>query len=192
MKKIPCVFVCEGGRATRTVNPGCEWVLAGEGRATRKWDGTACMVRDGKLYARFDAKLDKNGNRKAPPPGAIPCQDPDPITGHWPHWVLVEDQPHYKWHRDAWNAAHEFDELLADGTYELCGPAIGANAERLTSHALIPHGHCGVCVDPTFDGMRGLLSVLEIEGIVFHHSDGRMAKITRRHLGLPWNEKVRS
>ena len=33
------------------VTEGCEWVLNGEGIATRKYDGTACMVRSGVLYA---------------------------------------------------------------------------------------------------------------------------------------------
>lgn len=31
-----------------------EWVIAGEGRATRKLDGTCCMMRGGKLYRRFE------------------------------------------------------------------------------------------------------------------------------------------
>lgn len=22
--------------------------------------------------------------------GAIPCDEPDPVTGHWPHWVKVD------------------------------------------------------------------------------------------------------
>ena len=52
MKKMPCLFVRQfHGRdhatLTEEVTPGCEWVLAGEGTASRKWDGTACMVRDG-------------------------------------------------------------------------------------------------------------------------------------------------
>ena len=41
------------------VVPGAEWVVAGEGRATRKWDGTCCMVRNGVLYKRYDAKRGK-------------------------------------------------------------------------------------------------------------------------------------
>jgi hypothetical protein len=92
MKKIPCLFQREfrpreGGRGVEavlleTVTPGLEWVLAGEGIATRKWDGTACMVRDGALWRRYDAKRDKPA-----PSGGIPCDEPDEKTGHWPHWV---------------------------------------------------------------------------------------------------------
>ena len=48
MKKIPCVFkrIFEGKDKgiTEEVTPGCEWVLKGEGVATRKWNGTGCAV----------------------------------------------------------------------------------------------------------------------------------------------------
>lgn len=45
------------------VTPGAEWVIAGEGVAARKFDGTCCMVKGGKLYRRYEARV-KN------PPGA--------------------------------------------------------------------------------------------------------------------------
>lgn len=35
-----------------------EWV------ATEKVDGTCCLVRNGKLWKRFDKKLNKNGDKK--------------------------------------------------------------------------------------------------------------------------------
>jgi hypothetical protein len=38
------------------VVPGAEWVAAGEGVATVKWDGTCCRIHDGRLYKRYDAK----------------------------------------------------------------------------------------------------------------------------------------
>lgn len=41
MKKIPTVFVRDPDDRKHVlpqVTPGCEWVLAGEGRATRKFD----------------------------------------------------------------------------------------------------------------------------------------------------------
>ena len=53
MRKIISLFQrnYDGDRLVRNeVVPGAEWVLAGEGIATRKYDGTCCMVRDGKLY----------------------------------------------------------------------------------------------------------------------------------------------
>jgi hypothetical protein len=50
----------DGDRLVRDeVTPGAEWVVAGEGVATRKFDGTCCCVRDGRLYKRYDAGCDK-------------------------------------------------------------------------------------------------------------------------------------
>src|SRR5687767_12803407 len=105
MKKIISLFArnYDGDKLVRDeVVPGAEWVLVGEGEATVKFDGTACMMRHGKLYARYDAKaftVDKATGKKhawdrKPPPGFEPCQEAaDPITGHLPGWVPVKDQP---------------------------------------------------------------------------------------------------
>lgn len=64
MKKIPSIFMRDfkgdPSRVTREQNPECAWVFAGEGVATRKYDGTACMVRAGILYKRYDAKKGKH------------------------------------------------------------------------------------------------------------------------------------
>ena len=100
MKKIPTLFVKlydDKGRyigISRNVTPGMEWVLNGEGIATIKYDGACCAIIGGKFYKRFDAK-----NGRKIPDGAIPCQEtPDPITGHWPHWVAVDsNNPADKW-----------------------------------------------------------------------------------------------
>jgi hypothetical protein len=35
-----------------------------------------------------------------------------------------------------------------------------------------------------FDGLRDWLSLVNIEGLVWHHPDGRMAKIKLRDFGL--------
>lgn len=90
MKKIPTLFEreFENGKLvgiTPSVLPEFEWVFEGEGVATTKFDGACCAVIDGEFYKRYDAK-----NGKTPPTGAIPCCEPDPITGHWPHWVKVD------------------------------------------------------------------------------------------------------
>lgn len=96
MKKIPTLFEreFENHRLVRTLDkviPGFEWVLDGEGIATVKYDGSCCAVIDGKFYARYDAK-----EGRKPPEGAIPCCDPDPVTGHWPHWLEVDIlNPHF-------------------------------------------------------------------------------------------------
>ena len=59
MKKTPLVFVYDYDNdiITDKVKPGSEWVLNGEGIATIKIDGSACLYKDGKLWKRFDRRL---------------------------------------------------------------------------------------------------------------------------------------
>jgi hypothetical protein len=183
MKKMPCLFQRlfdkpHAATLLREVTPGCEWVLAGEGVASRKWDGTACMFRDGILYKRYDAK-----RGKTPPPGAIACCDPDPVTGHWPHWVVAGEGD--KWHIAALRASGP----LPDGTYELIGPHINGNPEGLDAETFRRHGDVLIDVERTFDGMREYLCNAAIEGIVFAHPDGRMCKIRRNDFGFVWGNK---
>lgn len=150
--------------------PGAEWVIAGEGIATRKFDGTCCMVKDGQLYKRYDAK-----HGKQPPVGFLPAQEPDVVTGHWPGWICVGDEPDSRWHREAFRAD------LPDGTYELCGPKIAGNPEGLDVHTLIPHGAFIIHDCPRdFDGLKVFMADFRHEGIVWHHPDGRMVKIKRK------------
>lgn len=176
MRKIISLFQrdYEGKRLVRDeIVPGADWVCIGEGVATRKWDGTSCMVRGGKLYKRYDAKRDKT-----PPENFIPAQDPDEKTGHWPGWVLVGDGPEDKYHREAFD---NMPEPLADGTYELVGPKIQGNPEELKSHTLIRHGQDVIPDVPrSFQGLKDFLKERSIEGIVWHHPDGRMVKIKKR------------
>lgn len=195
MKKMPCLFVREfhdKGRFTLTeaVTPGCEWVLAGEGVATRKWDGTACMVKDGALYKRYDAKRDPRTNvYRLPPTGAIACDEPDPVTGHWPHWIPVGDEPESKWHQLAWKT---LAEPLPDGTYELCGPQVNGNPEGLERLDFFRHGLVSYVSQHvrSFASIRQFLSEVRIEGIVFHHDDGRMCKIRRHDFGFSWGRAL--
>lgn len=184
MKKIISLFQrnYDGDRLVRNeVVHGAEWVLAGEGTATRKFDGTCCMVRDGKLYKRFDAK-----QGKMPPAGFEAAQDADPVTGHWPGWVPVGEGPEDRWHREAWDRTGDPERPaglaagLTDGTYELCGPKIQGNPEGFATHVLITHGKFPLPCPRDFDGIKAYLETAQIEGIVWHHPDGRKAKIKRK------------
>jgi len=177
MKKIPSLYVRgEDGKLTNECHGKALWVFAGEGLATRKYDGTACLVRDGVLYRRYDGKT--------VPADFEPCEaEPDPVTGHWPGWIPVDGDPGAKWHRSAWEAC----DGLKDGTYELCGPKIQGNPEKLEERTFIQHGkHVLGLVPRDWDGLEDWFKNVGIEGIVFHHPDGRMAKIKRRDFGLPW------
>lgn len=175
------------------VAAGCEWVMKGEGIATRKLDGTACMVKDGKLYARYDFYTITRRGKKARvlPEGAIPCQDsPDEITGHFPHWVPVESNPRqYCWHIKAFEAQPN----LEDGTYELIGVHFKGDPELIglenpTGDVLVKHGADILDDVPrTFEGIREYLRTHEIEGIVFHRENGDMCKIKRTDFHFMWN-----
>ncbi|MCB0042957.1 MAG: hypothetical protein KDE23_24895 [Caldilinea sp.] len=181
MKKMPCAVerTFDGpGRFTLTGNitPECElWVE--RGTPTIKRDGTAAAIINGELYARYDAKKGKQ-----PPDGAIPCQpEPDPVTGHWPHWVPAT-RPQDKWIREArggWT--------LPDGTYEACGPKI-AKSEGLDYHVMFRHGSEVIIDlnDRSFDGLRNWLENHRVEGIVFWYAGEPRCKVRRHDFGLEW------
>lgn len=188
MKKMPSLFVRDfagDGKYTRDVHPDADWVVRGEGVATWKIDGTCCLVRDGVLYKRYDAK-----HGKKPPEGFEPCQpEPDANTGHWPGWLRVGDEPESRWHREAWDRQ---SSDLTDGTYELVGPKVNANREDWDMHQLLPHG-CDIfrSCPRTFDDLRDWLSTRDIEGVVWHHPDGRMVKATKEGFRLPRKPEVK-
>lgn len=158
------------------VVPGAEWVLAGEGEATRKFNGTACLVRDSYLYKRYELRGDK-----VPPPQFEAAQDRDPITGDTPGWVPVGPGPDDRWHRAAMSVAKEMFGKVLDGTYELCGPKIQGNPEGFGQHLLIRHGAEILPDCPRdFAGIREYLCTRTIEGIVWHRENGEMVKIKRK------------
>lgn len=186
MKKITTLFKKDPNNlklVTPEIDPANEWALdLAVSVPTMKLDGAACAVIDGKLYKRYDVK-----NGKVVPEGAIPCQEPDAITGHWPHWVLCEmGNPSDKWHFEAIdNQAFSFKE----GTYELCGPKVQGNPEGLKAHVLLRHGclELSDVTDLSFEGLKAYLSDPDndMEGIVFHHKeDGRMCKIRKSDFGF--------
>lgn len=182
MKKIISLFQrnYETDRTVRNeVVPGAEWVLLGEGKATRKWDGTCCMVRAGKLYKRYDAK-----HGKTPPEGFEAAQEPDTVTGHWPGWLPVGDGPDDRWHREAWAEGHSHCAEVRDGTYELIGPKVQGNPEGEKRHCLAPHGMWPVDAPRDYEGLRAYLEIADVEGIVWHHPDGRMVKIKKKDFGF--------
>lgn len=173
MKKMPTLFRREFQdhhviSISQEVTPGLEWVLAGEGVATRKIDGACCAIIDGVFYKCYDAKKDKRGNMKLPPAGAIPCDDPDSVTGHWPHWVKVkEGNPADRWFLDALHNAQNRDEILQDATYEAIGPHFQSNPYDLTQDTLVRHGTIEIELpERSFNGIREYLRTHAIEGMI--------------------------
>ncbi len=190
MRKIVSLFQrnYDGDRLVRNeIVPGAEWVLDGEGTATRKFDGTCCLVRDGKLLKRYDAK-----QGKTPPPDFEPAQDYDPMTGHMPGWVPVGDSKEDQWHRDGLERTKTLyrDGTIPDGTYELIGPKIQGNPEHAETHYLVRHGMDAIPDCPRdYSGLRAFLATQDIEGVVWHHPDGRMVKIKGKDFGLKRSKK---
>lgn len=195
MKKIPTLFVRPEGNklVVPEVREGCEWVINGEGVATVKWDGSCCMVRDGKLYARYQAKT-------APTPeyaaaiGFIPIND-DGQDGHRHGWRLVDNGPADQYHREAW-ANRTKGAVYDNWTYELVGPKLQGNPHKLNRHELWTHGieFTGNEYPPhTFEELRAWLIEHYVEGIVWwrdiNNLDCDKVKIKRRDFGLPWPVK---
>jgi hypothetical protein len=181
MRKIPTVFVRDYStnppRLTDQVTPGCEWVLAGQGKATRKYDGTAVLVKgDASVMTRREVKPGK------PEPVGFVEVEADQTTGKkvgWEPWQLSS-----------------FRKVLAEiiatvplepGTYELVGPKVNGNPERRDSHVLVSHQRAEQITEPsgtrTAEDIADMVKEVEArgwEGIVYHHPDGRMAKIKVR------------
>ena len=187
MKKIPTLFKREYDErgnvigVTEEVAAGMELVLAGDGEATERVDGSACAIINGELYKRYDAKQGKE-----PPDGAIPCQEkPDPYTGHWPHWVKVD--PASK--GDKWfiRAYENTPWCREGGTYEAVGVHFQGNPYGLDADFLEKHGRIKIKDCPrTFDGIREYLRAHSIEGIVFWKDGEPRCKIKRTDFGFPW------
>ena len=177
MQKIPTMFERDetqrGRPVTDKIKPECQWVLDGEGVATLKIDGTNVKIENGELLKRQKPKERDYDNA-----AYVPC---DPAS------------PADKWAYEAFAAGHQ-----GDGIYELVGPKVQGNPQQHASHTLIrvvPYSPRLDCIDAevrsvfygrTFDGLKKWLIEHPVEGIVFHHPDGRFAKIKRRDFGLKW------
>jgi hypothetical protein len=183
VKKIPTLFerdwTGDRSRVVDQVHPGCEWVLAGEGIATRKIDGTSCEIHQGGLWKRRELKPGE-----AAPPG-FRLADRDETTGKSVGWLPVDTQaPEDRYHREAFARLAD----RQDGTYELIGPRIQGNPEGESQHVLVRHDPAALAlaepVPRSFDGLRAYLTDADIEGIVWHHPNGSRAKLKKRDFGL--------
>lgn len=187
MKKISTLYKKDAenlGRVIDEINPDNQWVLDGEGVGTRKFDGIASAIINGELYKRYDVKKGKQA-----PEGAIACQEPDTISGHHPHWIKCgRTNSQDKFFFEAFDNL----EIKEDGTYELCGETISTerfkpkfNVEKVEGHQLIKHASIILTIpDLSFNGIKKFLEEKDIEGIVFHHPDGRMCKIRKKDFGI--------
>ncbi|MGV9386563.1 hypothetical protein ACWDRB_62935 [Nonomuraea sp. NPDC003707] len=182
MRKIPTIFVRDWDgspkHVTREPNPECAWVFAGEGEATVKWDGTCVMLDDqGEWWARREVKPGK-----ADPPNFVLIEKDDE-TGKRMGWEPVEQSAFAKWHAEALGMGHR----PLPGTYELLGPKVNGNPDGFEALVLMEHGWAPLrlrelakSAPRDYDGLAAWLATWPNEGLVWHHPDGRMAKLKRR------------
>ena len=183
MRKIPTIFVRSepDGRITDRPHPDCAWVFAGEGRATEKLDGTnvRLSVVGGKVVG-----LEKRRN---------PSRQ-DKANGIVEPWYVPasQNEPADRW---IWEAARRTSLAgVPDGEHcaEALGPSIQGNPLKLPNHLCVLFDLHPMPLEreipTTFEGLRELLATLESRfspgclaaGIVWHHADGRRAKIKRK------------
>lgn len=181
MDKIPTLFVRdENFNVTEQVKEGCEWVLGGEGTPTEKLDGTNIRVtiRNGEVV-----RVEKRKN-----PSKI--QKKEGIIDGW-YVDADEFAPEDRWIFAAVKETIVRDWPDGEHACEALGPKIQGNPLGLEKHICVPFNLEIPTFDDiprNFDGIRAYLMELEshyapghlAEGIVFHHPDGRRAKIKRR------------
>lgn len=172
MRKIPTLYQRTEDRrhVTDTVTPGCEWVLAGEGVPTRKVDGV-CVRFDGTLWwARREVKP------RATIPPHFSIVEADSVTGKLFGWEPIGQSSFQKFWLEAVSSRADWEV----GTYELVGPKINGNPEGGLSHELVRHDHKGLWMNERLQTPEELIAecrAIGWEGVVWHHPDGRMAKL---------------
>ena len=201
MRKIETLFERIKGSplVKAVVTQGCEWVLEGAGIATEKFDGTCCAIIGGRLYKRHALKQ----NKTVPKEWLHWSFNPEQKSGHgWSPVSPTDSSDQY--HREAGNLLNE-SLVLEDGTYELVGPKIQKNPYNLERHELWQHGSTRpgsitpiewkpfstsingkLDIEYELGALRDYLAKRDMEGLVFHHPNGQMAKVKRRDFGFPW------
>ena len=176
MQKIPTIFVRDGNfKVGPAWHPDCTWVRDGEGAATEKLHGTNVRLT---LRSGHCVRVEKRRNPSK-------ANKADGITDPWYVDTNLDD----KWILDAVLCTDT--ELWPDGEHccEALGPKIQGNALGLERHVCVPFDlwapHYELWADRSFTTLRDLVTTLPslyspghvAEGIVFHHPDGRRAKI---------------
>lgn len=186
MKKIPTLFKRDfnnNGVIYDEYAEGTDWVRNGDGIATRKYDGSNALVRNGKLYKRYELKASREA------PYGFELVDHDETTGKSMGYVEVGNGSEDKWFREAVGGNPDKVDL-PDGPYELLGPKVQGNPENAEKHYL--HDFMRKAEQypdaPTdFERLKNWLAERDIEGLVWHHPDGRMVKIKKKDYRLKRN-----
>lgn len=184
MRKIPTIFLrdlkLKCTPVTDEINPECQWVFDGEGFATRKIDGVNIKISGSDHFIRIKPKTDDYIEALYKP---LEATDSKYIC-----YAVMNGWPKSR------------TSSLPDAIYEAYGEGIRGNPEKVEGYHMVRIAHLdnkpgGVDhalvikgVPRSYRGLMGYLATHDIEGIVFHHRDGRMAKIKTRdfyHLSRP-------
>lgn len=181
MEKIPTLFARdETFKVTENSRPECGWVFHGEGTPTEKLDGMniRITVRSGQ-----GVRVEKRRN-----PTEI--QKKQGIVDGW-YMDADARAPEDRWIHEA--VANTDLSTWPDGEHscEALGPNIQGNPLGLEKHTCVPFNMAipiYESIPRNFSGLKLFLQSLEskfapghlAEGIVFHHPDGRRAKINER------------
>lgn len=181
VEKIPTLF--ERDDLFRVVDrrrADCAWVFDGEGVGTEKLDGTnvRLTVRSGQVV-----RVEKRRNPSK-------AQKQQGIVDGW-YADTEADSAEDKWILDAARNTDVSDWLDGEHSCEALGPRIQGNPLELEERRCIPFNlrvPTYADVPRGYTELRDYLAELEsgfapghlAEGIVFHHPDGRRAKIKRK------------
>jgi hypothetical protein len=169
-------------------------------KVTAKMDGTCCLIKDGKIYARQDVK----DIIKAPEDWFPTCGIEKDKGGHIIGFRPLDVKKGDKWHLMAIenekarflefsNSSKKFYYTIKNinefngKTCELVGPHVNGNKHQLSKHAYIIHG-C-VEVNAPWNTHKDIQEWLDndgiiYEGIVLHNFDNnKLYKCHRGHLG---------
>lgn len=181
MEKIPTIF--DRGESFKVEDrrrAGCEWVFDGEGLATEKLDGTniRLTLRSG-LVVRVEKR--RNPSKLQKERGVVDA------------WYVDADEhgSEDKWIFEAVRRTDATSWPDGEHSAEAIGPHIQGNPLGLDAPTVVPFNLWAPTfedVPRTFEGLREFLATADsrlspghlAEGIVFHHPDGRRAKIKRK------------
>jgi hypothetical protein len=180
MKKIETIFDRGSDfKVTPEVRAGCEWVFTGEGMPTEKLDGTnvRLTVENGKLV-HVEKRRNPTKEEKAQgiEPGYVDANRNDPSDKHI--FRAADNTDISDWP----NSLHECEAV---------GPKIQGNPLELPTPRCYPFKFRPMVLAEmprNFESIKKYVLALEsryspghlAEGVVFHHPDGRMAKIKRK------------
>ena len=191
MRKIDTIYMRDRlDRSILTSNPNrtCDWVFRGEGQPYVKYDGHPVRYKDGVWWRRGEWRPEIEG--KLPPTHWEPCEPaPIGVNRHWPFWVPLAPTGDNSDDYAYWAGIEYFLSHTepVPGTYEMVGLGINRNPYRLGFIDLWPHtGEPISGLSPNQAHLIEWFSAYDEEGIVWHHPDGRMAKIKRKDLGFKW------